>query len=360
MNTENTASVQGTYREDGKTMLYTYLETPSEWIDEAGMPSGAFQDLATQIANEVAQGREHPFIQIGFCYHHKGLPYAALARTHRYDRYDGLSIRVNFNGGVAEVTPSKLTVMEFDGTRDVDTMLEHPSKFEYERVRESLTKDPVWRLAKATSRVTRKYDPATGLSLTESLHPAHGVAVNMSAYRPVTKVAAVQQLMRLLRRTPYAWENRNHRYIADIRLFTVNGLRSNGRFDKETVSPMVAEDVGMYDGLIDSIADVGDSAERYYRTLARLAQFAHATLPTICSSHVLNNLWRQTLSVPFFERFGVTVVESLKPTFGVEFARNYALALQCFSERLADDEEYTAEGYEADRMRLIELLGCKQ
>lgn len=357
MNTENTASVQGSYREDGKTMLYTFDEVPSHWIDEAGMPSGAFEDLAKFIGNEVSQGRQHRNIQIGFAYLHRGRPYAAVART---NPHEGIAIRVNHMGGVAEVTPSRMTVMELTDHPDVSMAVSNPVKTEYERLRESLTKAPVWRMTKSTLQVTRKYDPATGLALTDPTDPAHGVSVNMTGYRPMSKVAAIQQLLRLLRRTPYASDRRTNREIRDIRLLGLGTFGSQGDFSGTLVAPMTSQDVGMYDGLIDSIADVGENWERYYRTLARLAQFAHATLPDVCRPHLLQTLWRQTLSTPFYERFGVTVVESLKPTFGVEFARNYALALQCFSERLGDDEEYTAEGYEADRMRLIELLGCKQ
>lgn len=354
---DNTETALGSYREDGKTMLYTHTGTPPEWIDEVGMPSGAFENLAEYIAAEVAQGREHTQIQLGFVYHHNGRPYAAVVRTHPYD---GITIRVNYFAGAADVSPSRLSVMEFGNySRDVESLLDSPSMYEYERLRENLSKAPVWRLTKTTTKVTRIYDPISGVVLSESGRPSDRNAVNMSAYRPTTKIAAIQRLLKLLRKTPYAWERRTDRTMRDIRLTPFNGIRSNGEFDKNIVTPLTAEDVSFYDGLIDSISDVGDNWERYHRTLARVVQFAHMALPTVCQQHVLQNVWRQVLSNPFFERFG-SAIDNVRPSFGVEFARNYGLAIQNFGQPLKPGEAYTGEGYVIDLAQFEELMIGKQ
>lgn len=354
---DNTEIAQGSYREDGKTILYTHTGTPPEWIDEAGMPSGAFENLAEYIAAEVAQGRDHSQIQLGFLYHHKGRPYAAVARTHPYE---GITIRVNYLAGVADVTPSRLSVIGFGNlARDVESLLDNPSMFEYERLRENLSAAPVWRLTKTTSKVIRIFDPISGVVLSETSRPSDINTVNMSAYRPATKIAAIHRLLKLLRKTPYAWERRNERAMRDIRLTPFNGIRSNSEFDKNIVMPLTAEDVSFYDSLIDSIADVGDNWERYYRTLARVAQFAHMTLPTVCRQHVLQNLWRQVLVVPFSERFG-SAIDDARPSFGAEFARNYGLAIQNFGQPLKPGEAYTEEGYVADLAQFLDLIIGKQ
>ena len=354
---DNNETALGSYREDGKTMLYTHTGTPPEWIDEVGMPSGAFENLAEYIAAEVAQGRDHTQIQLGFFYHHKGRPYAAVVRTHPHE---GITIRVNYFAGVADVSPSRLAVIEFGNVnRDVESLLDDHSMHEYERLRENLSKAPVWRLTKTTSKVTRIFDPISGVVLSDSGRPSDRNAVNMSAYRPTTKIAAIQRLLKLLRKTPYAWERRTERVMRDIRLTPFNGIRSNKEFDKNIVSPLSVEDVSFYDGLIESIADVGDNWERYYRTLARVAQFAHMTLPTVCRQHVLQNLWRQVLVVPFSERFG-SAIDDVRPSFGAEFSRNYGLAIRNFGQPLKAGEAYTEEGYVADLAQFLDLIIGKQ
>lgn len=324
---------------------------PAHWIDELGMPSGAFPELAELINQTIlareAQKKTH--VQVQFCYLYKGRAFAAKAER---SMSSGISINITTNGIVGKMTPETLEYMEFSGLGTPSTAMFFDGRYcKMVRVRESLEHDPHWVMETIEERTTQRFDNVYGKSIDQT-PPDIVDEKEQRVFRPATKTASIDVLARRLQRTPFGNTFRNENFVRYLRQLHRNQRVRGDEFDPDQVALMSERDVEIYDTLAAMITVVGDNRVRFFEVAARLAKFAHVILPNIYGNDYLRTLWSQTLMWGLGSGFQIDEVRRFKPSFGPEFVRNYELAIE--KTQLPVDENWTEEGYASIKDFLIE------